>query len=137
VKRNLSRFLLPTLLILAAGCAARLAPGGPYSDPVLYRAHEATTSGADLLRDFVRWELKYRDELASVPQARQLADTIRENAKGWTKSAILLADAYEASPTEANRSSLQAAVDSLSSAINSALEIMKANAPNAPKQNKT
>lgn len=105
-------------ILLLAGCGTfKLAPAGAYTDSVTYGADLSITTSYDVLHAFVKWEHDNAAALAGTPEIHAAANNIRKNAKQWIGSAIALRDAYAASPTAGNKSSLQTGLEVLSAAV--------------------
>lgn len=122
---------LAALLFLSA-CATRLDRAGPYhGDEILFRAHQSTTTGYELLRDFVRWEKSNREAFNTVPEVGRVANEIRLHGKDWVRSSIALADAYKANPNEQTKTALSASLDVIQTAISQVLLTWKTYATNS------
>lgn len=109
------------------GCTTKkLDPAGVYqSDKALYDADKTITDAYDVMHTFVLFEYQNREALATKPDVRKAADSIRLNAQKWIKSAIALRDKYANAPNPENRSALLDAVRVLREAVNQASTYMK------------
>lgn len=113
-------FLALAVTALLCGCRTRLAPGGPYTDPILYHADHTIISAQAALESFVKWEYQNRALLRDNKDITKAADYIRRNARLWINSAIAMRDTYAASPTGENKDKLQLVLDMLLKAVTEA-----------------
>jgi hypothetical protein len=115
--------------ILTTGCNKTLNPSGVYSQPgggglVAYNTDLSITTAKDVLDVFVKWERDNRPALVATPEVKQYADSIRQQAPGWFKSAVALSDAYKASPTTENLNAFNAAMAVIQSAVGQAQQYL-------------
>jgi hypothetical protein len=110
------------------GCGT-LDPAGSYSgDKTLYAADLTITTSYDLLHKFVSWEYTNRAALASNPEIKKSADTVRAKSEAWFADAEKVRDAYAALPSPENKTALVTALSVLQAASSVAVQFM----PNAP-----
>ncbi|HUD74525.1 MAG TPA: hypothetical protein VMQ76_05585 [Terracidiphilus sp.] len=121
--------ILSVALVAMSACATKLAPGGPYTDLVLYNATQVINTAYDSMHSFVQFEYDNRALLAPHPEVKAVADNIRQHGHDWLKAAIALREtyvtitarvnsaqaAYDAIPSEANAQALADAKASLAS----------------------
>jgi hypothetical protein len=85
--------------ILETGCPATttqvtLAPGGSYTDPVLFQIDQATVIADSSLTAFVSWQKANATFLAQWPEVATLAATIQAKQDGWMRDVTAARDAY-------------------------------------------
>lgn len=103
------------------GCSTTLDPAGVYQgDQVLYQADKTINGAYDTLHKLVTWEKDHRQVLADYPDISKGTDQIRDNAKQYIKSAIVLRKAYALEPNAANKDQLMAGVSVLQTALDQA-----------------
>lgn len=112
-----------TNTITATNAAAYIA-----DSKILYEADAAITGGYDTLQAFVAWESNNSIYLWSVSHdIKHTADTIRLNAEPWLRRVVLARDAFAASATDANHTTLQNALAVVTTALANAQTIQTAN----------
>lgn len=117
MKHLISISLLALLLLTGNGCVrGTLAPAGVYqSDSFLYQTDFTISGSYTTIREFLKWEKENR---GLVPiEITQYADRLRKGTPQWVGSAMALRDAYSFSPSAANRTALQQALDVLRQAV--------------------
>jgi hypothetical protein len=100
--RNSNRYI-PVLLLAAfafalAGCPATskvtLAPGGAYTDPVIFQADKSIDQAIVAMDGFVAWQSANATFLAQWPEIAVLAKSISTNEGQWVRDAYAARDAY-------------------------------------------
>jgi hypothetical protein len=100
--RNSNRYV-PVLLLAAfafalAGCPATskvtLAPGGAYSDPIIFQADKSIDQAVTAMDGFIAWQSANSAYLAQWPEIAALAKSISTNEAQWVRDAYAARDAY-------------------------------------------
>lgn len=87
-----------TASVMFTGCPATtgvtLAPGGAYSDPVLFQIDQATGIADSTLTAFVAWQKANAAYLAKWPEVGSLSVTIQAKQDSWLRDVIAARDDY-------------------------------------------
>jgi hypothetical protein len=88
-------FAAPVVLT-QPGCssAVTLAPGGAYTDPVIFQANDNILKADDAMIGFVDWATTNAPVLAQWPEIGRLAASISAQKDGWIRDAYLARNAY-------------------------------------------
>lgn len=85
-------------MVCVPGCATRLAPGGAYTDPYIFRADQTAKAAYDSITVCLGWEKANR---ATLPDAvRSAAKEIRETAPRAFVSYAAVSRAYKTAPAQ-------------------------------------
>jgi len=135
MRKTQTQFLAACLLCMFAalyvtGCktgSVTLAPGGAYSDPIVFQADKSIDQAITAMDGFIAWQSANAAYLAQWPEIATLAKSIHDNEATWVKDAyaardayIAAADAYKAAGTNADgtaKAEAQAKLDGLISAL--------------------
>lgn len=117
------------ILTTGTGCQGpKLAQGGVYAEmpngETLYNADRTIVEAFDVLDRFVTWERDNRAALGNFPEITRAADTVRDNARDWLRTATNLRHAYAKQPTGENKNNLLNAISVLQTALTEATRYM-------------
>jgi hypothetical protein len=71
-----------------------LAPGGAYTDPVVFQANEAILQAGDAMNDFIALVHTNATFFAQWPEVGVLAQKIADQKDGWIRDAYVARNAY-------------------------------------------
>lgn len=111
-------------VLVGGGCKHTLEPGGPYSSPVVYDVELTIVTSWDILDAVMEWEDDNRLALSKYPEVGRALDAIRARAPGEHLRAIRLAEVYEATLSQEDKTAAEKATAILRSTATEALSFM-------------
>jgi hypothetical protein len=118
--------LIACILVLCGpiGCKTSLEPGSYLGDQLLFDADTTLTTSFAIVDATLKWERDNRELLSSIPEIKQICDTIRAKAPAAFKAAFKARDAYEQSSTQANATTLDITLTTIRALANEASSLL-------------